>query len=133
MNNPLVYTLAALEITPDMPLSLLTPITDLEGMTSVTFEADFRRGSGGTSCFATAATTFDGGVTWLHIARFDFLTTSRQAWCTVNAGASKAIATYADLSAEGVNDALLGDQLAVFLQSVGSYSGTSLALRASVR
>jgi len=133
MDNPGVFTLAALQITPDMPETLLTPVTDLDGMTAVTIDADFRYGSGGTSVTAIVATTFDGGVTFRHIARFDFTTASIVKQCNLEGMLSKAVTTYADLSSQSVNDGVLGDQLAVLLTSVGNYSNTTLSIRASVR
>ena len=133
MDNPGVYTLASLAITADMPLSLLTPIDVLDGMTAVTIEANFVRGTGGTSLYAIVATTFDEGSTWRHIARFDFTTSSRIAQCNLSGLLSKGITAYADLSAEGVNDGILGNQLAVYLRSVGNYGGSTLSVRASVR
>jgi len=133
MDNPGVFTLAALQITPDMPETLLTPVTDLDGMTAVTIDADFRYGSGGTSVTAIVATTFDGGVTFRHIARFDFTTASIVKQCNLEGMLSKAVTTYADLSSQSVNDGVLGDQLAVLLTSVGNYSNTTISIRASVR
>lgn len=133
MDNPGVYTLAALQITADMPLSLLTPITNLDGMTAVTLDFDFEYGTGGTSCYAIVATTFDGGTTWRHIARVNFTTSTRIAQCNLEGLLSKAVTTSANLSAESVNDGVLGNQLAVILASVGNYSNTTLSVRASVR
>jgi hypothetical protein len=133
MDNPGVYTLAALQIGAAMPQSLLTPITELDGMTAVTLEADFSYGSGGTTCIAIVATTFDGGTTWRHIARFDFATASLNKQCNLEGMLSKAVTVYADLAAEGVNDGVLGDQLALILTTTGAYVNTTLSVRASVR
>ncbi|TMI98471.1 MAG: hypothetical protein E6G97_25955 [Alphaproteobacteria bacterium] len=131
MDNPGVYTLAALTITPDMPRSLLKPQEGLAGMKAVTIDVDFKRGTGGTKCIAIIATTFDEGATWRHIARFDFTTANRVAHCTLTKG-SKAVTNYADLAAEGVNDGILGDQLAVLIETDGDYGNTQLAVNASV-
>lgn len=133
MDNPGIFLLAALQISAAMSLKLLTPIIDLDGMTAVSLEANFQYGSGGTSCSAIVATTFDEGTTWRHIARFDFLLAARVAVANLNGHLSKAVTSYVDLAAEGVNDGILGDQLAVFLLSTGTYVNTNLSVRASVR
>lgn len=136
MNNTGVYPLCALGIGAAKPQSLLLPsggAVDLSGMSGVTLEANFAYGSGGTSCSAIVVTSFDGGINWRHIARFDFATATRVAVANLNGLASKAVAAYADLSAEGVNDELLGDRLAVLLTVTGSYALSTLSVRAAVR
>jgi hypothetical protein len=133
MDNANVYPLAALAISTARPLSLLTPVTNLDGMSAVTLEANFQYGSGGTTCVAIVATTFDGGTTWRHIARFDFAAAAAVKVANLNGQFSKAVTAYADLAAEGVLDGILGDQLAVYLVSTGTYVNTVLSVRASVR
>jgi len=133
MNNAGIFTLAALQIGAAKPLALLTPIEDLDGMTAVTLEANFQYGSGGATCSAIVVTSFDGGVTWRHVARFDFATAAAVKTANLSGLLSKAVAAYADLASEGVNDGLLGDQLAVYLVSTGTYVNTTLSVRASVR
>jgi hypothetical protein len=133
MDNPDVYTLAALTI--DAPMNgILTAIPSLEGMIAVSLEASFKYGSGGTTCAAIVLTSFDGGTTWRQIARFDFTTASATKVANLSGLLSKAVAAYADLASEGVNDGLLGDRLAARVISTGTYAGsTTLSLRASVR
>lgn len=133
MNNAGVFTLAALPISAARSLSLLTPIPSLEGMTAVSLEANFQYGSGGTTCSAIVATSFDGGTLWRHIARFDFTTATAVKTANLSGLLSKAVAAYNDLAAEGVNDGILGAQLAVYLVSTGTYVNTTLSVRASVR
>jgi hypothetical protein len=133
VENPGVFTLAALQIAAAKQQALLSPILDLDGMSAVTLEANFQFGSGSGTCSAIVATSFDGGITWRHVARFDFGVASRTAIANLAALSSKAIANYADLNAEGVNDGMLGDRLAVLLTSTGAYLGTTLSLRAAVR
>src|SRR5690242_13400556 len=116
MDTPGVKTLAAMQIGAARPLALLSPITDLDGMPAVTLEASFQYGSGGTACSAIVATTFDG-TTWRHIARFDFGTAAAVKTANLSGLLSKAVAAYADLASEGVNDGLLGAQLAVYIVS----------------
>ncbi|MCK1322146.1 hypothetical protein IVA94_14845 [Bradyrhizobium sp. 156] len=133
MNNANVYPLAALAIGAARSLSILTPVADLDGMEAVTIEANFQYGSGGTTCSAIVATTFDGGTTWRHIARFDFTTATAVKVANLNGHLSKAVTAYVDLASEGVLDGVLGDQLAVLVQSTGTYVNSVLSVRASVR
>lgn len=133
MDNAGTFTLAALAIGAAKTLSLLTPITDLDGMQAVTLEANFQYGSSGTTCSAIVATTLDGGTTWRQIARFDFTTATAVKVANLNGHLSKAVTAYVDLASEGVLDGILGDQLAVYLVSTGTYVNTTLSVRASVR
>lgn len=133
MDNPGIFPLMALQIAAARPLALVSPITGLDGMSAVTLEANFQWGSGGATCSAIVATSFDGGTTWRHVARFDFTTAARVAVTNLSGLLSKAVASYSDLASEGVNDGLLGDRLAVFLVSTGTYVNTTLSVRASVR
>lgn len=133
MNNPGLFTLAALQISAAKPLSLLTPIVGLEGMTALTLEAFFQYGSGGTACSAIVATSLDGGTTWRHIARFDFTTATAAKTANLSGLLSMPASSYVDLASEGVNDGLLGPQLAVYVVSTGAYVNTTLSVRASVR
>lgn len=137
MDNPGIQTLCALQISAPTPQSLLAPEdgpADLSGMTAVTLDFDFKFGSGSGTVVAIVVTSFDGGTTWRHIARADFANASRVAQCNLEGLLSKAMGTYADLAAEGVNDGVLGSALALLLTTTGAYAGsTSLAVRASVR
>jgi len=133
MDNPGVFILAALQISAAKPQALLTPITDLDGMSAVSLEANFQYGSGGATFSAIVATSFDGGTTWRHVARFDFTTAAAVKTANLNGLKSNAVTAYADLGAEGVNDGLLGDRLAAYIVSTGTYVNTSFSLRASVR
>lgn len=133
MINAGTWTLAALQISAAMSLKLLTPTPGLQGMSACNLEANFQYGSGGATASAIVATTFDGGSTWRHVARWDFTTATAVKWCNLNALTSKGVAVYADLASEGVTDGLLGDQLAVYLLSTGAYVNTTLSVRASVR
>jgi hypothetical protein len=133
MNNAAVYSIASLQISAARPLALLTPTTGLSGMGSVSIEANFQYGSGGTTCSAIVATSYNAGVTWRHIARFDFTTATAVKIVNIQANAAKAIGSYTDLASEGVNDGALGDQLAVYIVSTGTYANTVLGINASVR
>lgn len=133
MDNPGVYTLAAMDITTALTSSAQTAIDDLDGMTAVTLDVSFAYGSGGTSCSVTVQTTFDGGTSWRDIARFDFTTSTAIKQCNLEGLLSKDVTAYAALAAEGVNDGVLGDQLRAVVTSVGTYATTTLSVRASVR
>lgn len=133
MLNPGLFTLAALQISAARSLALLTPIVDLDGMTAATLEAFFQYGSGGATCSAIVATSLDGGTVWRHIARFDFTTATEAKTANLSGLLSRPASAYADLAAEGVNDGLLGPQLAVYVVSTGTYVNTTLSVRASVR
>jgi len=132
MTNAGVFPLAALQIA-GAKTALLTAITDLDGMSAVTLWASFQYGSGGATCSAIVVTSFDGGVSWCQVTRFDFATATAIKTANLNGLQSKAVAAYVDLSAEGVNDGLLGDRLAVLVVSTGTYVNTTLSVRASVR
>lgn len=134
MDNPGTFQLAGLTLGQPMAQSLLTPIVDLDGMTAVTLDVDFRYQAGGSTASSIVVTSLDGGTTWRHIARFDFTNVSAVKQCNLEGLLSKAVTAYADLSSEGVNDGILGDQLAVIVTTTGVYSGgTTLSVRASVR
>jgi hypothetical protein len=133
MNNAGVFVLAALQISAPRSLALLSPTVGLAGMTSLSLEANFQWGSGGSACSLICATSLDGGTSWRHIARFDFTTATAVKFVNLQAAGPKGITIYADLASEGVNDEFLGDQLAAFIVSSGTYVNTTASLRASVR
>lgn len=132
MDNAGTFDLATFSVTAARPLSLLTPITNLAGMSSCGLMARFQYGSGGATFSAIVATSFDGGSAWLHIARFDFTTAAVVDYVNLSS-VSKGITAYADLASAGVNDSLLGDQLAVYIVSTGIYVNTTFDLRAHCR
>lgn len=133
MNNPGLYTLFAGEITTALSGEVSEAIVDLAGMNAATLTARLAYGSGGTSVSAKVQTTLDGGTTWLDVARFDFTTSTATKAANLSCLTAKAVAAYAALSAEGVNDGLLGDRLRAVITSVGTYVSTTLDIRAAVR
>ncbi len=133
MNNPGVKVLWAGMIATPLTGSVVSAITSLDGMTAVSLEFNFQYGSGGTTCSAIVATSFDGGTTRRHIARADFTTASGVKVLNLSGLLSKAVTDYADLATPGVIDGILGDQLQVILTSTGTYANTNLSVRASVR
>lgn len=133
MDNAQVFTLAALQITTAMSKSLLTPIVNLSGATAVTLDCEFMYGTGSGTVTAVVATSFDGGTRYRQIARFDFANASAVKQCNLEGLLSKGITVYADLAAEGVQDGILADNLAAIITTTGTYSGSVISLRASVR
>lgn len=133
MDDAGVYTLAALQINAAKALSLLTPTSGLDGMSSVSLEVNFQYGSGGSTCSLIVATSFDGGTTWRHVARFDFTTATSVKTANIQASAAKAVGVYSDLASEGVNDGVLGNMLAAYMVSTGTYVNTTASVRASAR
>lgn len=131
--TPAVYTLASLGITTALSASAQTAIEDLEGMASVTLEAAFGYGSGGSTAKVWVQTSFDGGTTWRDVALFEFTTASAVKVANLQANAAKAVTAYAALSSEGVIDGVLGDRLRAVVTTTGTYANSTLAVRASVR
>jgi hypothetical protein len=128
-----VYTLASRAITTALTSEAQTAITDLDGMTAVTLEANFAYGSGGTTANVIAQTSCDGGTAWRDVVRFDFTTATRVAYANLSGLTYKAVATYSALGSEGQNDGLLCNRLRAVITSTGTYVNTTLTLRASVR
>lgn len=133
MDNPGIYTLAALGIGLATPVagSRQAAIVDLDGMSEVSFEATFAYGSGGTSLIAVVQTTFDDGVNWRDIARFEFATAAATKTACVTKIAAGVVG-YAALNGEFTRNGCLGNQLSVLLFSTGTYVDSAFALRASV-
>lgn len=111
-------------------------IDRLQGAASVTLQANFTYGSGGTSLDATVETSLDQGASWTEIARFSFTTASVRKVMNVS-GADKIEAAYtatAALSGDTAKSGILGDRLRAKITSVGVYAGnTSISLRAVIR
>lgn len=134
MDNPATYTLFAQAITAAItPAVAQTPIEDLDGMSSMTLIAEMLGGAGGTSISALVQVSADGGSTWLDVARFDWTNTASKKWCVLQGSAAKAIATYAALAGEGVNDGLISDRLRAVISSIGVFTNTTVSIRAAVR
>lgn len=132
MINGGVYTLCSTGVTVAVSGQAQTAITDLGGMTAVSLEAEFLYGSGGTTGIVVVQTRLGAG-NWRDIARFDFATTALTKYAELSGLLSKGVTSYAALSAEGVSDGFLGDELRAVLTSTGVYSNTTLSVRASVR
>lgn len=107
----------------------------LEGVTAVTFQANFAYGSGGTSLKVDLETSIDQGATWLPICRIAFATASAEKVANVSGLTPKTTAAALSTpSDDSCTDAVLGDRLRVRITSVGVYSGnTTISTRAAVR
>jgi hypothetical protein len=132
MLTPGTYDLATLAITTALANSAQTPIVDLAGMSAANLLFEMLGGTGGTSIDALVQTSFDDGTTWLDVARATFLTVAGKKRCVLQNDAPLGMTAYAALAAEGVNDGLLGDRLRAVITTVGTYSNTTLSVRASV-
>jgi hypothetical protein len=133
MDNAGVYDLAVLDSSA-FTNAVVSAIADLDGMAAVSLEAVFNHGSDTAGALsAIVMTSFDKGASWRHVARFDFTSQSAVKLANIQAATAKAVQGYADLASEGVNDGFLGDRLAVKLVTSGSYSNSTLSIRAAVR
>ena len=135
MNNAGRFDLANLQITAARALALLTPISGLEGMSAVTIEAAFAYGSGGATASIIVGSSLDSSLAaWRHIARFDFTTASAVKMANISGLTAKGITAYNDLASEGVQDGFLGNVLAAYVVTTGTYGGsTLLTCRVAVR
>jgi hypothetical protein len=127
-----VFTLLDQPITGDD--NAIGPVrSGLDGLTAITIEASFAYGAGAGVVGAIVQTTFDDGVTWRDIARFDFAKASVVKHCNLEGLLSKKITAYAPLAVEGVNDGVLGNQLRAAVTATGRYQATTLSVRVAVR
>jgi len=133
MISPGFYSLAALTVTTAIAASagVQTAIDELDGMAAVTLEAEFT-GTGGTSLTALIRTRCGSGGTWREIARFDFTAADSKS-CTIVGNAAASIASLAALSANSVLQGFLGTELQAVISSVGTWTGSTVAIRAAVR
>jgi hypothetical protein len=129
--------LPATGITVAQAATVLGTSLSVAGVRSVTIEAQFTYGSGGTKTTAYVQTSLDGGVTWVDIACFTFLTASLNKVMTVNAATSivaSYTATDGSLADDTAKDGILGDRFRVKLTTTGTYAGgTTLAIFAHLR
>lgn len=102
------------------------------GARSLSVQARFLYGSGGTTAKAWVQTSLDGGSTWVDIICFAFGTAAERVVSSVRAdtavGANYA-ATDATLADDTIKDGILGDRIRVKWTTTGTYAGaTSLKL-----
>lgn len=100
---------------------------------SLTLQANFTYGSGGTSADAWVQTSLDGGATWCDVAHFTFTTSSARSVTSVTSSKSfpQAAPTDGTLVAATVNDGLFGPLWRIKYTTVGTYAaGTTLRIDA---
>lgn len=92
---------------------------------SITLQANFTYGSGGTSADAWVQTSIDGGTTWCDVAHFTFTTSSLRSVTSVTSSKSftQAAPTDGTLAAGTVNDGLFGPLWRIKYTTVGTYAG----------
>jgi len=107
----------------------------LDGMSAVTFQANFTYGSAGTNLKVDLETSIDQGTSWLPICRIAFTTASAEKVATVSGLTPKTTAAALSVpSDDACTDGVLGDRLRVRITSTGTYSGnTAISTRAAVR
>lgn len=131
MQGPGFYSLAALTISGPLSAQAQSPITDLDGMSAVTLEAEFA-GTDGTSVTAVVRSRIGSGGTWREIARFDFTAAGAKS-ANVVANAPAAVAALTALGADSVRQGFLGTELQCVVSSVGTWTNGTLAVRAAAR
>lgn len=100
---------------------------------SLTLQATFTYGSGGTTAKAWVQTSLDGGSTWTDVANFAFTTASARRIFHLTPVAVTSIATPTDGTlADGTAvNGILGELYRVKLTTTGTYAGsTSLVITA---
>lgn len=145
--NPGIYNLGDATITTAAVGSVITDGTSpagedqdfidrLEGILAAAVQFRFSYGAGGTSVRAYLQTTLDQGTTWIDIACVLFTTASEVAAFNFSGLTPKTTALVpADgaLADDTTVDGILGDRLRVKVTSTGTYSNTTLSVRAMVR
>lgn len=129
--------LPALTIAAAVGLTAATAFTALDGLKTLTLEATFVYGAGGTKVTAYVQTSLDAGVTWTDIACFTFTTAAAKKISKVSVYAAVAASvtpTDGTLADDTILDGVLGDQFRVKTKSTGTYTGaTSLTITATAK
>jgi len=132
-----VDLMAATTITTAVSASTTTPLTALAAMETVTLEAIFTYGSGGTSTDAWVQTSLDQGATWIDICNVHYTTSSAKTVYNLSSLTPVTTAytpTDGTLSANTSKDGILGDRLRVKYTTVGTYAGgTTLQIAVVVK
>jgi hypothetical protein len=121
--------LPAMAITAAISPALVSSAVKLNGAPrSLTVQANFIYGSGGTTVDAYLQTTLDGGATWCDIANFHFTTSSARKIFNLNSQTpetTQVTPTDGSMTANTAQDGVLGSQFRVKYQSSGTYGGTT--------
>lgn len=110
-------------------------LSGLGDIAAACIQCNFNYGSGGTSVKITIETSFDGGLTWIEVARFAFTTASAEKLFNLSALTPKVSAvTAAAQSDDAAVDGILGDLWRAKKIVVGTYAGnTSVSVRMQAR
>jgi hypothetical protein len=124
-----IVKLLDLTITAAISTALTTEVVKLTAQPcSLTVQANFTYGSGGTSVDAYLQTSLDGGSTWCDIANFSFTTASARKIYnlkTNTAVTTAATPTDGTITANTSVDGILGVLFRVKYKSVGTYAGST--------
>jgi hypothetical protein len=98
----------------------------LAGANAIVAEAQVVYGSGGTTIDVYVQTSLDGGVTWIDIMNFHFMTSTANKVSKVSSYAALAAGITpgdAALASNTILDGLIGDRVRVKYVTVGTYGG----------
>ena len=122
-----VKTLLSKTITTAVSIVATSQTSFTQRPVSLTLQANFTYGSGGTSADAYVQTSLDGGSTWMDVAEFGFTTSSaRKAFNLTNAAVTS-VATPGDaaLTANTCVNGFLGSLYRVKYVTTGTYAGST--------
>ena len=122
-----VKTLLSKTITTAVSIVATSQTSFTQRPVSLTLQANFTYGSGGTSADAYVQTSLDGGSTWMDVAEFGFTTSSaRKAFNLTNAAVTS-VATPGDaaLTANICVNGFLGSLYRVKYVTTGTYAGST--------
>lgn len=113
------------------------PIVNLDGMRSISVQARFLYGAGGTNARVYIQTSLDGGTTWLDLACLLFATANVAPVIfnvTSEEDRQPVPATDGALTDDTILNGPLGDRLRMKVVTTGTYSGyTTVSGRVTVR
>ena len=98
------------------------------GVESVTLQANFTYGSGGTNATVYIQTSLDGGGTWVDIACFQFTTSSSRQIANLSAltaVTTQYTATDGSLTANTCKDGIIGNLFRTKTTTTGTYAGST--------
>jgi hypothetical protein len=121
--------LTNLAITTAVTAKTTAPLQLREGAPeSITLQANFAYGSGGTSVSAWVQTSLDGGATWADVSNFSFTTSSAREAMSVSSlttATTPQALTDGTLAANTATGVPLGTVWRVKYTSVGTYAGST--------
>ncbi len=102
-------------------------MSGLYGMKSLTVEANFTYGSGGTTVKVWIQTSLDGGTNWIDVINFAFTTASGRKVSTIgiDGTATAVVPTDAGLADDAIVDGILGDMIRAKITTTGTYADST--------